>query len=1109
MSFAADIKDFTSGFATGWKLMTPTAAEVRERENQQLAKERDEFRRTAIGSNVRRSGGGPDEDTSVSPRSDTSTMADVSGTTTDPAAEDLQPHEKALLNAISGPESAGRYNIRYTPKGGATFDETGEHPAIYEPTKEGKRSSAAGRYQFVKSTWDKIAGKDVPFTRENQDRMALKLARQDYQTRTGRNLDADLKANGLTPSIMRQLAPTWAGFGGAGGRSKALNIYQASLNRYSGDTSTKAGLPRYTGPDEDRSEVVQTDEEGTPVARVARASAVPLPPIRPASFAAPAADPALGRRSALELTPGVNDDELMYPQYAAKGGLVVPENASDTIDDTSEDADMKYLYGADSGDYASGRSSGYGARELVDRGTIPKMISDGMDYLTQKFGLTSGAIPAESPQAQRGVQAFAAGAGTPSHEEVDQIMQTVDPNGTLPKEQRHVVGWGNLYHYFSDRGDAQGAARASAAMLMYSKNVSRQAGTIAMAALEKGDFKRASDAVAAAYDYLPDGKALKVKNVGPGGIEYETVDVDGKRVEKGKIKREELADIAKGMVDGTLWFQSVNAASAPVDKAAQRKAGESKVIDQFEENMPEDTRGVEDLPAAQRKLWSQLPSPYRREQEKKWRDLKKQDKTEGEAAAEAEFSESPELRDQFLSSMSDKDRAAYGRMSNAGKNRAIAMGVRKLKEDKAENEALAEADYLKGDTESDFMASRTDAQKEAYNRMGDKGKARALTDFRDDRKQHFAEQKFDTRLQVNAENRDRAEALKLFGMAQKYGMWEKTREQIMTENERRAADRLMQEEGRNTRQNKSIEQQNKVQQNIDRRILEKRTATLDGAGAKLTAPEAREQRRLGAIDQNEEARLVKLDEDMGSGVVPDEQAGAGEVAAQRLQRGRQFEQRSAPIIAGAGYSRLKKDEMQAEGEETKSKIAGRFGELFTKETSATPQQRELLGRIAYDVFRADPKHDERSAANAVHEGITGDFEPRVFPGGAVQLSRGSTPVRMSEESMAILLTQRELRKRGGFAATPQTAVGESFSSPAEQRRRAAQDEPRRAAREQRSALALQNEATEREQLRAVLGADWRPDMTLAQMREAASDLRREQAWRRAGRALTSRNPWER
>lgn len=146
----------------------------------------------------------------------------------DPVATDLAPHQRAFLNAISDGESGGKYNIRYTPSGGATFDDLSKHPGILEPTADGKKSSAAGRYQFTKSTWEGMGGGE--FTPENQDRMAWKLAQSDYHARTGRDLDGDLQTNGMTPAIMKALQPTWTSFGSK--QDQHAQAYNASMARY-------------------------------------------------------------------------------------------------------------------------------------------------------------------------------------------------------------------------------------------------------------------------------------------------------------------------------------------------------------------------------------------------------------------------------------------------------------------------------------------------------------------------------------------------------------------------------------------------------------------------------------------------------------------------------------------------------------------------------------------------------------------------------------------------------------------------------------------------------------------------------------------------------------
>lgn len=140
---------------------------------------------------------------------DTATGGSAPYKTTDPVAPELTPVEKALLNAIAGPESGGAYNVRYSPNGAKTFDPEMGHPRIYEPTKDGRKSSAAGRYQFTAETFDDLGG--TSFTPAAQDRLALELARREYLKNGGGDLLSDLQINGLTEEILKKIAPRWEG----------------------------------------------------------------------------------------------------------------------------------------------------------------------------------------------------------------------------------------------------------------------------------------------------------------------------------------------------------------------------------------------------------------------------------------------------------------------------------------------------------------------------------------------------------------------------------------------------------------------------------------------------------------------------------------------------------------------------------------------------------------------------------------------------------------------------------------------------------------------------------------------------------------------------------
>lgn len=152
-----------------------------------------------------------------------------------PAAQGLTATEAGLLNAISGPESGGRYDVRYTAAGGTAFAPGNDHPRIRERIASGpnagRTSDAAGRYQFLSSTWDSLPAEakgDGRFTPENQDRAAIYLAKRDYKSRTGRDLIADIDANGMTPDILKALGGTWEGFQSEAGRQKAIAAFNGA-----------------------------------------------------------------------------------------------------------------------------------------------------------------------------------------------------------------------------------------------------------------------------------------------------------------------------------------------------------------------------------------------------------------------------------------------------------------------------------------------------------------------------------------------------------------------------------------------------------------------------------------------------------------------------------------------------------------------------------------------------------------------------------------------------------------------------------------------------------------------------------------------------------------
>ena len=175
----------------------------------------------------------------------TAAITDRKGRVISTAATSLSPQERALLDtiAIGNPSKDGFWespDYNTIVGQGGKFESFADHPRIFG-TRE---STAAGRYQFTKTTWDDVVKRynkknpDSPitdFSPVNQDLAALFLASEDYKRRTGRDLQSDL-AN--PPSNMGELIKY--GLGGAGNNTtwqifqykKANEIQEAFETNY-------------------------------------------------------------------------------------------------------------------------------------------------------------------------------------------------------------------------------------------------------------------------------------------------------------------------------------------------------------------------------------------------------------------------------------------------------------------------------------------------------------------------------------------------------------------------------------------------------------------------------------------------------------------------------------------------------------------------------------------------------------------------------------------------------------------------------------------------------------------------------------------------------------
>lgn len=101
-------------------------------------------------------------------------------------AAGMSPAAAGFLQSTGGAESGNDYNVMFSPGKRRTFDDFSKHPnspaRIQSGPNKGKVSTAAGRYQIIKETWDRAAkALDLEdFSPANQDRAAWWIAQEAF-----------------------------------------------------------------------------------------------------------------------------------------------------------------------------------------------------------------------------------------------------------------------------------------------------------------------------------------------------------------------------------------------------------------------------------------------------------------------------------------------------------------------------------------------------------------------------------------------------------------------------------------------------------------------------------------------------------------------------------------------------------------------------------------------------------------------------------------------------------------------------------------------------------------------------------------------------------------
>lgn len=322
------------------------------------------------------------------------------------------------------------------------------------------------------------------------------------------------------------------------------------------------------------------------------------PTVYPVSGSTPAVRPRRDRVAALE------DEEMMYEQTAAKGGMIeaVPAYNNGGFAPTVASAeDAQYPDGYDDTDVRRASYDG-GGGDGAPKNILGAALDGGLKFLQRAFGLGDQSAVDETGRQTRNVQAFMRGEGAASPEEYEGVMARIDPNGVLTTAQRNIRGLENIYQFYMARGEQEKADRAAASMIQYSSNMAAKYAALSVQAGRAGDVKKMTEFASKAYDYTPDGNTADAQLTSDGKIAVTQRDADtNKPIRQFTVTPQELFSSALGMVSKNEYWTRISEAAerhlgTKPGVQAQRQAARQAAIEDFY-NTPDDDGAVR--PASQ------------------------------------------------------------------------------------------------------------------------------------------------------------------------------------------------------------------------------------------------------------------------------------------------------------------------------------------------------------------------------------------------------------------------------------------------------------------------------------------------------------------------------
>lgn len=621
----------------------------------------------------------------------------------------------------------------------------------------------------------------------------------------------------------------------------------------------------------------------------------------------PGADPAAYRRSAFDPSGAYSTDpKARYDEYGqeilgyamAAGGPVEALPVTPQVNVANTDhagSNPAVLQAMENPTAAYGE--GYDPKAFVSTKGAADAVEAGMEYLQRMFGFDQGGIAQANPNFSRGAAALAANVGAASPDEVEAIKDTVDPGRTMTEGQRTIAAYNGAYNSFMKRGYLDRAARMAGAMLMAAKREIAEAGVMMQVAAENGDMENVARAAEAAYNVVPNGQDLKAKANKDGTLSYEITGPDGRVTERGKANIDDVVAKATGMRNGSEWFSSLGLIkTASKDKVAEREEKRRAALEEFNSD-PDDV----------------------------------------------------DVFESYRGSLSPERQIKFDKLSPTDQKALEQRYAARVRENRREEQQLA-------------RRADTREQKE-----------------------------IDRELQE--EHRKRREALVLFREELRQGRFDKTYDRLIDKDTRAAIERQLTREEQEGRFKQGREDRIKRQAELAERALNRDIKRVEekarNTGGKLTAGE----RKLQAMDATLDARVASMPDDMDGGTpigLPTETkmvAARAGLATDKWRAGLTGKEREATMFDEEATAGIR--DLYTKGDE---------GLGIKPIPNIPPVMRQQLTTITTDIARMNDVSREE-AYNLTRMAVNPGIRPRLMPDGTVQLHPNARPVRMTPQAM--------------------------------------------------------------------------------------------------------------